>query len=419
VSVNDGWGNIARAFSNKHYRTYQIGRFVSQITTWMYKVAVGWMAWKLTHSAGWLGFFGFLDQAPALLIMPIAGAVADRTDSLKYMRVTQALLLMQAIGLALLDAFDLLSLSALIVFTLAYGTINAAQQPASQAILPNLMPKNQLTVAYGLNSVLFNVARFMGPMIAGAMISEWGTAPAIFCNAIGAATFQVCLIFMQQDFAMPQRARSKSHNMLRDVQDGFYYAIRHKGIGPTMVILSTLSIMPFTVDLLLPSLADGVFHAGAKGLAWMTACIGTGAMVQAMLIARRGDVAGLSGYVIHAIVWLALGFFALAFSGNIWFALACIFTIGVASSATRVGSMTLLQYSVDVNMRGRVASFYGLITHAGPALGALMVGALGDRVGMPVMMAVVGGFTLLVWAWATTKRTDMTAALEAEAHASL
>ena len=416
MSATHSWSNIARAFSNRHYRTYQIGRFVSQVTTWMYRVAVGWLVWKLTHSAAWLGVFSFLDQASSFLVTPLAGAVADRTDTLKFMRATQALLLVQAIGLALLDAFDFLNLAALAAFTLAYGTINAAQQPAGQAILPNLLPKEALTVAYGLNSVFFNVARFIGPMLAGAMINAWGTAPVILCNAVGAAIFTVCLLFLQADFSIQQRPKGASRNMFSDVGDGFAYAVSHKGIGPTMVILSTLSVMPFTIELLLPSLADGVYKEGAQGLAWMTAIVGTGAMLQSMSIARRAGVTGLAFYVVQAIAWMGIAFFALAFCNSFILALACVFVIGFVSSATRVGSMTLLQYSVDLDMRARVASFYGLITHAGPALGALVVGALGDWLGIPAAMGLIGAYTLLVWAWARTRRADMMEALEVEAH---
>lgn len=417
MANSHGWGNLGLAFRHKNYRTYQTGRFLSQLTTWMYKIAVAWMVWKLTYSATWLGIFGFLDQAPALFIMPFAGALADRMDNLRFLRITQALLLMQAIVLALLDAFDLITLTGLIAFTLVYGAINAALQPASQAILPNLMPKEALTVAYGLNSVMFNVARFAGPMAAGVVISGWGTAPAILANALGAAIFTLCLILMQTDFSMPVRVNKRAPNLLRDVREGFSYAMRHDGIGPAMVILSTLSVLPFTIDLLLPSLADGVYKAGANGLAWMTSVMAAGAMVQAMLIARRTGVTGLSGYAVHAIFWQGVAFLALAVSGTIWLALACIFAIGFAASATRVGSMTLLQYSVDLDMRARVASFYSLITHFGPALGSLIVGAMGDWLGMQTTMAAIGVVTLCIWGWAATQRQAMANALEVEAEA--
>ena len=99
MALTSSWSNIGRAFANKQYRTYQLGRIVFLSTTWMYRVAIGWLVWELTHSATWLGIFGLLDQAPAILVMPLAGAQADRMDSLKLMRLTQAALLVQALAL--------------------------------------------------------------------------------------------------------------------------------------------------------------------------------------------------------------------------------------------------------------------------------------------------------------------------------
>jgi MFS family permease len=173
-------------------------------------------------------------------------------------------------------------------------------------------------------------------------------------------------------------------------------------------------MLPFTIDLILPSIADGVYHMGSNGLAWMTAILGIGAMVQASLIARRDGVAGLSYYGIAAIVWMGGAFCILAFTTNFWLALVFVFVIGFTSSATRVSSMTLLQYSVEPHMRGRVASIYGMITHFGPALGAVIVGFLGDRLGLPLIMWVIGLFTLIIWTWAFARREEIARTLEAD-----
>ncbi len=410
----EGWSNLGRALRHKHYRLYQGGRVFSHTTSWMYKLAVGWIVWKLTYSTTWLGIFGILDQVPALLVMPLAGAMTDRIDALKMLRITQLLLLVQGVALAALDFFDLLNIPILLVFTLLYGICNAFQLPANQTILPNLMPREDLTVAYGLNSVAYNIARLVGPMLAGLTINAWGTAPSIFCNAIGASIFSACLYVLQTRFTMPPNAPKRSHNMLGDIRDGVIYSMEHAGIRSTMMILGALSMLPFTIDLILPSIADGVYQMGSNGLAWMTAILGIGAMVQASLIARRDGVAGLSYYGIAAIVWMGGAFCILAFTTNFWLALVFVFVIGFTSSATRVSSMTLLQYSVEPHMRGRVASIYGMITHFGPALGAVIVGFLGDRLGLPLIMGVIGLFTLVIWAWAFARREEIARTLEAD-----
>ena len=410
----EGWSNLGRALRHKHYRLYQGGRVFSHTTSWMYKLAVGWIVWKLTYSTTWLGIFGILDQVPALLVMPLAGAMTDRIDALKMLRVTQMLLLMQGIALAACDYLDLLNIPVLLAFTLFYGICNAFQLPANQTILPNLMPREDLTVAYGLNSVAYNIARLVGPMLAGLTISAWGTAPSIFCNAIGASIFSGCLFLLQTRFTMPPPTAKRSRNMLSDIRDGVTYTMGHRGLRSMMIILGALSMLPFTIDLILPSLADGVYKMGSNGLAWMTAILGIGAMVQASLIARRDGVAGLSNYGVAAIVWMGGAFCVLAFTSNFWLALVFVFVIGFTASAIRVSSMTLMQYSVEPHMRGRVASIYGMITHFGPALGAVMVGFLGDRLGLPLIMGAAGLFTLAIWTWAFARRDDISSTLEVE-----
>jgi MFS family permease len=412
VATASGWSNIAEALRNRHFRTYQGSRFLAQIAIWMYKVAIGWIVWDMTHSAAWLGVFGLLDHAPSLFIMPIAGALADRMDTLKFMRITQALLLVQSVLLSILLALDLVNLPVLIVFVLIYGIVTAAQQPASQSIIPFLLPRNSLTAAYGLNSLSFNISRFIGPMIGGLVITFWGTAPAIFCNAIGAAIFSVGLMRTQMHFSIPRRQSTASTHMFRDIQDGLRYAVRHRGIGPSMGILTALSVLPFTIDLLLPSLADGVYKAGANGLAWMSSMMGIGAMTQAVLIARLGSMSGLTRYFVWAILGLALAFVGLSISPNFWVALVCVFLIGFMSSSARVTSMTLLQYGVAADMRGRVASFYSVITHAGPAFASLIVGLAGDRFGIPATMAAIGIATFGIWFWALRSQRDMEETLE-------
>ncbi|MBM3608204.1 MAG: MFS transporter, partial [Alphaproteobacteria bacterium] len=385
--MTNSWANIARAFGHRNFAVYQGGRFFAHTCGWMYRIAIGWMVWKLTGSTAWLGVFALLDQLPALLIMPLAGALTDRLNPLRILRLTQVALLILGVALAALDWLDLVTLPLLIAFTLITGIVSAFQLPANQSVLPHLTPREMLTVAYGLNSVMFNIARFVGPMLAGVTIHAFGTAPAIFANAIGAAIFFVTLVILQGKIDMPAGSgMGKGKNVFRDITDGFSYAMRHPGIGPAIVILFALSMLPFSVELILPSIADGIYAMGATGLAWMSAALGVGAMVQATLIARRGSVGGLVVYGVHGVLALGITFCVLAFSGNFWIALACILVIGFCSSALRVSWMTLLQHSVDPSMRGRVASIFGVITHLCPALGALAVGAIGDRTGLQLVL---------------------------------
>ena len=411
--AESGLSNIRRAFSHREFRLYQLGRFSSFITTWMYRVAIGWMVWDMTHAATWLGIFGFLDQAPALLMTPFAGALADRLNGLKVMRVTQAILLLQAIGLCLMIEFDLITIWSLAVFVVTFGVVYTLQQPMNQTIVPNLVPRGDLVTCYGINSLLFNLSRFVGPMLAGYMIEVWNPGVVILCNALGAAGFSLGLALMKP-FAPMRKARDNKSSLIEDIREGFSYAIRHEGVRPMFAIVAVISVFPYSISLLLPGLADGVFHQGPSGLAWMTSVLGGGAILMGVYLAQRGGIVGLTSDLVSALLVGGFAFIALSLAPQFWMTLPCIAVIGVATMGSRTGSMTLLQYSVDASMRGRVSGLYTQTYMVGPAVGSLILGFFGDLFGLRLMMAVIGFATLALWVWAFSRRKRIAAALEIE-----
>ena len=381
------------------------------VTIWMYRMALAWIVWDMTHSATWLGIFGFLDHAPSLLVSPLAGALSDRVDRMKFLRVTQALLVVHALLLSGLLAVDLAPIEVLAVLTLLFGVITNAQMPPSQSIIPNLVTKDLLTSAYGLNSMIFNMSRFIGPMAAGIVIGLWTPGLAIFFNAIGTIIFMLCLAFIRVD--IKEGTKSHGTNLLTDMREGLRYASRHPGIGPILVVLTMAAVLTFPILQLLPSFADGIYGAGPQGLSWMISTLAVGAMLQGGYLAMRASIAGLTSYVFLSMVLIALGFFMLAATDILWFGLLSVFVIGFTMSSIKMGAFTLVQYAVDGDMRGRVASFIGVIYHAGPAVGSVLLGALGDLIGIRPTIAIAGGAMLAVWAWSVSRRQAIGAALEA------
>jgi MFS family permease len=411
-----GFQGVRSALSHPHYRRFQFGRFFSQTTTWMYRMTVAWLVWQLTESASWLGIFGFIDHAPALLVSPFAGVLADRYDRMKQLRITQGILLAQAVVLSLCIHFDYVSVAGLACFSLFNAVVNAIQQPATQSIVPNLVPRKDLPTAYGINSLTFNLSRFTGPMVGGFVITTWGTSPAIFGNALGAAIFSLCLATMHEQFTqnIASTKMVRDQNMMRDMRDGVRYLFGHPGLRPLVGIIFFLAFLTFNLIQFLPGFAEGVFKMGAHGLSWMIALIGTGAMIQGAYLAQRGPIAGLASYVIGNIAVVAAALIGLALAENYWLGLVAVFVIGFGNSGNRVGFQTLLQYSVAPHMRGRVASLFGVIWHIGPALGSLAIGALGELFGIRIAFATIGVLALGVFAWATYCKPTMAPALEAD-----
>ena len=253
---------------------------------WMHKVAVGWLAWQLTGSALWLGIIAFADLIPAILIGPIAGAFADRHSRLRINIVCQVLAMIQALILWFLTATDIITIHILLALTLLLAFVLAFNQPARMSLVPSLVRPSDITAAIAVNSVSFNLARFIGPAAAGIVITTMGIAPAFLINAL---TFVIFIIAMFQLRLPPQKfSESAAGGIFADILQGFRYAAVHPAIGPLLLIITATSILAAPVLELLPGFADAVFGRGADGLAWLTSASGIGATIGGIWLAKRG-----------------------------------------------------------------------------------------------------------------------------------
>lgn len=255
---------------------------------WMHKVAVGWLAWQLTGSALWLGIIAFADLIPAVLIGPIAGAFADRHSRLRINIVCQFLAMIQALILWFLTAYDIITINLLFALTLSLAFVLAFNQPARMSMVPSLVRPRDITTAIAVNSLTFNLARFIGPAIAGVVITTMGIAPAFLINAL---TFVIFIIAMFQLHLPPQKiANRAASGIFADILQGFRYAAHHPAIGPLLLIMTATSILAAPVLELLPGFADAVFERGADGLAWLTSASGIGASMGGLWLAKRGTL---------------------------------------------------------------------------------------------------------------------------------
>lgn len=186
-----GFGAIKRSLRNYNYRTFVTGSVLSNIGTWVQRVAIGWLAWELTHSGFWLGVVAFSDLFPIVLLAPFAGALTDRADQMVMLKIAQSCQMLQATLLAVFTVTGLITIHILVLFTFLGGVIVSFNQPARLTVVPLLVDREDLSAAIGLNSFIFNVARFIGPAIAGIAIAAEG---AWLAMAINAATFSWMLI---------------------------------------------------------------------------------------------------------------------------------------------------------------------------------------------------------------------------------
>ncbi len=406
-----GVSSIRSAFGNRNYARYAAGSFCSHLGTWIQRVAVGWLAWQLTHSGFWLGMIAVADLAPTVLLGPICGVVADRVNRLQGSRVTQSLAAVQAVILWGMAVAGWLTIEWLVALVLLQGVIMAFNQPLRFAIIPSLVEHKDLSSAIAINSISFNFARIAGPSAAGLIIAQSGVALAFLVNAVSFIIFVGSMYVINPEMP-PQRAARPLREVPAEILEGVLYCVRAPGVGPMFVLLGVYAVFGRAYSELLPGFADAVFDYGVVGFSMLTSAAGAGSVAASVVLASRGTVAGLTNFISGNILLLSLALAGLAATNNIWVGVASVVLAGYSMLCVGVGEQTLLQNSLSSDMRGRVMSLYGMLSRGGPAIGALAMGWASDYIGLrwPIFLAAL--VCLGLWLWVLPRRRAMAEALE-------
>lgn len=404
-----GLGNVARALSHRNYRVYISGNSIQLTGTWLQRVSCGWLAWTLTHSGAWLGIMSMAEFLPVLFVAPLAGVMADRRDRVNIIRVTQLIGCGQAILLAILVSTGLINIYLLFALVMLLGINQGIAQPARLALIPTLVDREALPSALAINSIVFNSARFIGPAIAGVLIARIGIGTSFAVNALTYVAFQISLANLRDIPPLPMRA---AQNALRASLDAFFYASRHPGIAPMLLLFCATTIGTRGFIELFPGFADSVFHRGPQGLAMLTSTVGLGAIFGSGWMLVRSQISGLTTIVLTNTLIMSLAIIAFTATDNFVIALPCVFVAGAAMVITGIGAQTLIQASTDRAMAGRVMALYGMIFRAGPALGAVLTGTASVHFGLRLPLALGAAISCACWALTLNRRKAIVASLE-------
>ncbi len=403
---------IVRAFANPNFRTYTAGHSVSLIGTWMQRIAVGWLAWSLTESGAWLGTLAFANLIPSVFIGPIAGAVADRTNRLRVVAVTQGLAMVQAVALFGLTAAGLIGIEALLGLVLFHGCVQGFNQPSSKALVASRVPRDDLANAVAINSIIVNLARFIGPAVAAVLIVVSGVAAAFAVNALSFVAFLVALARIRLDPEESFVSRDRAGTLAGQIVEGVRYTAAHPGIGPLLLLYFAYALCARPLIEMLPGFAAEVFGRGAGALAMLTSAIGVGAVAAGLVLARRGDAQGLTRATLLSVLGLVLAIPAFVSTDNFVAALVAVTVVGFCMVSTGVGTQTLVQLSVAPSMRGRVLGLHGILFRGGAGLGALLIGLISEGVGLRWSFAGAMAVLLVAWLWVSRRRAPIAVALE-------
>jgi MFS family permease len=371
---------LLRVLSYRKFALFEGGLFPQYMTGWIQRVGAGWLAWELTESTAWLGVIAAADLAPMIIIAPFAGAVADRLEPLRLIRLSQILLMVQAICLLTLSLSGYMRIEYLFALTLFSGMVYPFHSTARQSIIPSTVPRQDFSGAVAIDSACFHSNRFIGPTLAAFIIPAFGVNGAFFAHVIG--SFLSVGAFHALRLPPPDRTRRSRGNLFGDVGQTFVYAWRHPAIRPLLLILFCASFFVRPVQDMLPGFAEAVFSGNARTLAWLTSAMGIGALAGALHVAIRGGTRGLTDFCIIGYVCTAAGGLGISLAPNLWAGLLFLFIGGYGLNVMSTCVQALMQLAVDDHIRGRVLSLYLLFYRGIPAIGALLVGVAAEVYGL-------------------------------------
>ncbi len=404
------FGGAASALRTPQYRRYWTGHFLASIGRWMYRMSIGWLAWQLTGSTVWLGLVSFVDLFPSAILTIFAGAAADRFGSMRIIRLSLILTAVLAAILGALILSDHITIHLLLVIAFLKGCTESFGQPARLSIINALVSKRDLSSAIALGSTSFNASRIIGPAIAGGIIALWGVGPVMIACALAFLYFYTVVLRIEiEERARPKRSAS---GLFGDIWAGFRYVLGHPGIRFVMILLTATSLLVRPVIDLLPSVVDRVFQTGPSGLSIMLGAIGAGAVVASLWLARRGQIAGLTKLLVFSTVACAGALVLSMQFANIWVAAALFGVMGVFLLSGNVSAQTLIQNSVEPELRSRVMGLYIVFGHGLPAVGALAQGWVATYVGLQTAIAGGALLMIIVAVWAFMRSAAVTPQLE-------
>jgi len=380
---------LFKVFRHRNYRLFFSGQLVSLMGTWMQSVAQGWLVYSLTHSPFLLGLTSFCAQVTVFFMAAFGGVIADRVDRRRMLIVTQSLSMAQAVLLAVLTLTHTVQVWEIIALAFGLGLVNAFDIPSRQAMTLDMVGRQDLRHAIALNSMMFNLARVIGPSLAGALIAVVGEGVCFALNALSFAAVLTSLLLMH----IPQRPPRVNAHALREIADGYRYSLGQPRIRVALMLVAVSSCFGAAYLSLLPAFARDMLHGDATSYGTLMTSIGIGALIGAYGLSRIHE-RWLNLAPILASACFGLGLVVFSHSHSLWLSAALLMPTACSLMLLGGTTNTVIQLAAAENMRGRVISHYTQSFLGMMPWGALMLGSLASHVG--VADAVTFGGTVVM-----------------------
>ncbi len=363
---------IGRAFRHRTFATYIIAHGGSVIGLWVQRIAIQWLVWTLTGSYAWLGAIALAESLTSMVFSLGCGPLADRFDRVRMAYVTQGLLMIVALCLAVVTYFGLATIPVIAGFVIVTGMIEGVWAPVRLSIMPNMVPREDMPAAVAITSMVFTAAIFVGPAIGGIIIATIDVQGAFFANAL--SYIGLLIVFSRLKMQRQAISTGNQNSFIFDLKSGFSYVARHTALRSIVIFGTVFSFLIRPFREFFAGIADEVFNRGADGLAILASSSGFGALVGAVAISVYGRNEGMSKFL--QIVAAATGVMLLVFATTDSFAMAMFMAAGLSACVTvfGTGAQMLIQMNVADSMRGRVMSVWQSQFRGVPAIGAWCIG---------------------------------------------
>ena len=391
---------LVAALGYRDFRVLWLGACTSSIGTWMQKVAQSWLVLEITDSAGYLALDAFLGELPILLFTLIGGVVADRRDRRRLLLASQVVQMISAFSLAVLVVGGWVHIWHVLALSFLSGCAQAFGGPAYQSLVPSLVHKDHLPNAVALNSIQFNIARVIGPLLAGVTLHTLGSAS---CFTINGLSFLVVIAALLSLHA-PHVAPAGQRRMMEELRTGLVYVRDQPAVRRLTLLALASTFLGVPLLTFLPVFARNVFHEGVGQYSQMMAWSGIGAVAGALVVAWLGRFAHMGRTALTVQVLFGALTVAFALTRELWVSYLLLAVTGAALMVVFSLLTSLVQLIAPNEMRGRVMSIYMVAFRGGMPLGSLVTGLAIDRVGAPAAIAVNGLLLTLVALWFLVRR---------------
>ncbi|HTQ76674.1 MAG TPA: MFS transporter [Burkholderiales bacterium] len=381
-----------RAFRHRDYRLYFAGQGISQIGTWLQLIAVSWLIFRLSGSAFLLGLATFSLQIPLLVLGPFAGVWVDRRHKRRVLQMTQSVAFAQSLVMLALVASGHVQPWHLIAGNFVLGTVNAFDSPARQAQVVELVGgREDLPNALAFSSFLMNGARFVGPMIGGAVIAAFGEVWGFGLNSLLRIAVIVALWLIR---AEPRPVEQSGSGWRAQLAAGFRYAYGFLPSRSALLLVAAASFAVQPYQSLAPYFAREVFHGDSQTLGFLVAAGGFGAVTGMVWLALRHSVRGLLSFLPFCSATAGAALIGFSLVHTLTLALPLLFLVGMGTMLAAASTNIVLQTIVEDRMRARVVSIYMMSFLGMAPLGALLAGTVAERIGPPATLGFGGALAL-------------------------